>query len=384
MKIIHTGDWHIGKIILGLHLTEDQRYILHQFTQFVKEEKPDVIIIAGDLYDRSVPPVEAVELLDDVFYEIVGNLNIPIVAISGNHDSGDRVSFGGRLLNTSKLYIEGRIKKCIEPVVIEDKFGPVNFYLVPYADPAMVRNVYEDDNIHTHDDAMKAIITGIKQTLNRDERNVLVTHGFVVGKEKPETCDSERPMSIGGTDAVNVEYFKDFNYVALGHLHGQQRVGSDNIRYSGSLMKYSFSEARQKKSITIVDIDKKGEVSFTLKELHAIRDMRVIKGKLKDLLLPEVYADTNTEDYLNVELTDEGELIEPMSKLRTVYPNVLSLTRKQQNENIDSKTSASENFNKKSKLELFKEFYTNITGREFNSEKVNVMKEAIEKAEKEG
>lgn len=384
LKIIHTGDWHIGKMIFQVHLTEDQRYILKQFVQVVKDEKPDLIIIAGDLYDRSIPPVEAVELLDDVFYEIVGNLNVPILAISGNHDSADRVGFGGRLLNSSSLYIEGRLKKDIKPIVLKDDFGPVNFYLVPYADPAVVRNVYEDDEIHTHDDAMKAIINGITNNINKHERNVLITHGFIVGTEKPEISDSERPMSIGGTDAVNVNYFNDFNYTALGHLHGPQKVGSNKVRYSGSLLKYSFSEVRQKKSVTIVNMDEKGNVEIRLQELTAIRDMREIKGKLNDLLVNEVYKDTNTEDYMNVRLTDDGELIEPMSKLRTVYPNVLSLTREQQNSNLNSKSSAAQDYKSKSKLELFKEFYTDITGREFNEDKASIVEDAIKKVEKEG
>lgn len=370
MKIIHTGDWHIGKIVHQVYMTEDQHHILNEFVKLIEVEKPDVIIIAGDLYDRSVPPVEAVELLDEVFSKILIELSTPIIAIAGNHDSADRISFANKILMNKGLYIEGKLRKNVEKVTIKDQFGAVNFYLIPYADPAIVRDMLENENIHNHDDAMQAIIQCIKDNMNKDERNVLVAHGFVIGGI---SCDSERPLSIGGTEFIDVSYFKDFNYTALGHLHGPQKIGSDRVRYSGSLLKYSFSEARQNKSVTIVNMDKDGELNIELKTLPTIRDMRVIKGKLQDLLDPTVYKDTNLEDYLFVELEDDGELIEPMSKLRAVYPNVLKLTRSSSNRAVENNNSAGKDFNKKSMLQLFSEFYTNITGKEFSEEKKEIL-----------
>jgi exonuclease SbcD len=380
MKIIHTGDWHIGKIVHQVHMTEDQRYILNEFIKVIEEEKPHVIVIAGDLYDRSVPPVEAVELLDQIFSRILIDLKVPIIAIAGNHDSPDRVGFASRILMNKGLYIEGRLKKNIQKVSMHDEAGPVNFYLVPYADPAIVRDLFGDENIHTHNDAMKVIVNSIKENINKKERNVLVAHGFVIGGE---ISDSERPLSIGGTDYIYLEHFEEFNYTALGHLHGPQKVGSDSIRYSGSLMKYSFSEVRQNKSITIVNIDDEGNVEVTLRKLTPIRDMRIIRGSLEELLKPEVYKNTNVQDYLQVDLTDDGELIEPMSKIRTVYPNVLKLTRNSFNKNSEAvEQFSAEHRSKRDMFELFQEFYTGITRKEFDEDKAKVIAQVLKEVQK--
>ncbi|MTK12760.1 MAG: exonuclease SbcCD subunit D [Clostridiaceae bacterium] len=380
MKIIHTGDWHIGKIVHQVHMTEDQRHILNEFIKVIEEEKPHVIVIAGDLYDRSVPPVEAVELLDQIFSRILIDLKVPIIAIAGNHDSPDRVGFASRILMNKGLYIEGRLKKNIQKVSMHDEAGPVNFYLVPYADPAIVRDLFGDENIHTHNDAMKVIVNSIKENINKKERNVLVAHGFVIGGE---TSDSERPLSIGGTDYIYLEHFEEFNYTALGHLHGPQKVGSDSIRYSGSLMKYSFSEVRQNKSITIVNIDDEGNVEVALRKLTPIRDMRIIRGSLEELLKPEVYKNTNVQDYLQVDLTDDGELIEPMSKIRTVYPNVLKLTRNSFNKNSEAvEQFSAEHRSKRDMFELFQEFYTGITRKEFDEDKAKVIAQVLKEVQK--
>lgn len=364
------------------HMTEDQEYILNEFIGVIKEENPDVIIIAGDLYDRSVAPVEAVELLDKVFSEILLKLNTPILAIAGNHDSPERLSFGSEILKNKGLYIEGILKKDIRKVTFKDEFGPVNFYMVPYADPAYMREVFEDENIKSFDDAYKRIIEEIDKNINLEERNVLITHGFVVGDKEPELSESERPLSIGGTDYIKAEYFKKFNYTALGHLHGAQKVLNNKIRYSGSILKYSFSEVKQKKSLTIVEMDENGEIKIRLKELKPKKDMRIIKGEIDALLDPKVYEETNAEDYLSVILTDEGELIDPIGKLRAVYPNVMLLSRENNNLREDSKTSAGEGFKKKSKLELFKAFYEDITGKDFTDDKYEIAEEVIEKVEK--
>lgn len=384
MKIIHTGDWHIGKLVHQIHMTEDQRHILNQFVELVKEEKPDAIVIAGDLYDRSVPPVEAVELLDEIFTKILLDFNTPILAIAGNHDSPDRLGFGSSILRHRGLHIEGRLKDKITPIVLKDEHGPVNFYLLPYADPAIIRDITKYEEIHNHDDAMGYLLKNIKESMNRDERNVLVAHSFVIGVEDVIRSDSERPLSIGGTEFVDVNHFKDFDYVALGHLHGPQRVHFEKVRYSGSLMRYSFSECKQSKSVTIVNMDDKGEISIECKSLKPLRDMRRIQGKLEELLKPESYKDANIEDYLMVLLEDKGEIIDPIGKLRTVYPNVLRVDRVEETRlNESHNTSAGKDHNKKSKVDLFREFYSNMTGEEFTEDMVGLMIDILKDMEKE-
>lgn len=382
MRILHTADWHIGKIINQVYMTKDQEYILKELIKIIKEEKPDVIVIAGDLYDRSIPPIEAVELLDRVFSKILLELNVPIIAIAGNHDSADRLSFANKILRDNGLFIEGKFNDKVEKVVLQDEIGPVNFYLIPYADPAQVRYTLKDDSIKNHDDAMKAIINSIE--LNKEERNIAIAHGFITGVEELEKSDSERPLSIGGTDFVSVDYFKDFNYTALGHLHGNQKVSKENIRYSGSILKYSFSEVSQKKGVVIIDIGDKGEANINFKELVPIRNMRKIKGELNKLLDSKVYGSTNVEDYLHVVLTDQGELIDPINKLRDIYPNILSIERETyMKENEVALTSAGKGVRNKSKLELFKTFYDNITGGELSEEKEEIIKDIIEDLQRE-
>lgn len=398
MKIIHTGDWHIGKIVNEFSMIEDQAFVLEQLIEIIKEEKPDALVIAGDLYDRSIPPVEAVELLDNVFSKIILDLNTPILAISGNHDSAERLSFGSNIMTKNKLYIAGVFDKNIKKVCLNDEHDSVNFYLVPYVDPREASHILEDDEISTHDDAMNKIILKIKESMNENEKNIIVAHGYVTFMKQVEringeaevtiscdleTSESERPLSIGGTDLIDGKYFSCFNYTALGHLHGPQKVGSDKMRYSGSLLKYSFSETNQKKGITIVNIDENGQVLTTLKELIPRRDMRIIKGPLNELINPVVYEGTNVEDYIYAILTDDGELIDPISKLRAVYPNIMGLTREVSGEKSESKTSAAYGYQTKTKLSLFQEFYTSISGKELTEEKLNIMKNIIGTIEKD-
>ena len=250
MKIFHMGDWHIGKLVNGFYMTEDQEFIIEKIYEAIKKEKPDVVVIAGDLYDRSVPPVHAVELLNKTMKKIVKDLNTKVIALAGNHDSNERVEFASSLLCDSGLYIVGNLKRKIDKIVLEDEYGKVNFYPIPYADVPVVRDLFEDENIKTHDLAMQKIISEILNDFNEDERNIAVAHGYVTQMKEDnfealEESDSEKPLSIGGTEYINSKHFEKFNYTALGHLHGPQKVGSDKIRYSGSLMKYSFSEVNQ-------------------------------------------------------------------------------------------------------------------------------------------
>lgn len=383
MKIIHTGDWHIGKIVNEYHMTKDQEYILDKFLHIVQEEKPNAIIIAGDIYDRSVAPVEAVELLDKVLGKIILEYNIPVLAVAGNHDSPERLNFGSGILKTKGLYIEGVFQKDITKITLRDEHGPVNFYLLPYADPALVRDVYEDPDIRSQQDAMKAVIERIGSTMDKNERNIMITHGYIRGTEEPETSESERPLSIGGTDMVSYELFDDFCYTALGHLHSPQKAGKDNIRYSGSLLKYSFSEVKQKKGVNIVSIDDKGSVDIVTRELVPIRDMRIIRGELKNLTDPEVYKSANREDYIKAILTDKGELLDPMRKLKSIYPNIMLLEMEDRGSRGDYLHS-SQTSRGKSKLELFSEFYKYINDAELAQESAGVLSRIIEEVEKRG
>jgi exonuclease SbcD len=387
MKLIHTGDWHIGKVVNEFSMLEDQEYVLEQLISVIDSEKPDALIIAGDIYDRSIPPVEAVELVDRTFSRILLELRVPILAIAGNHDSAERLSFASRILTNNGLHIAGSFDGNVRKVVLEDNHGPVDFYLLPYVDPRTIRHIFKDDKISTHDDAMRKLLdTAVGQGMCQDKRNVMITHGYItyLGHEAEYTSESERPLSIGGSDFVNSSYFNLFNYTALGHLHAPQKAGAENIRYSGSILKYSFSEVNQKKGINIVEIDDKGNSIAKLMEFRPKRDMRIIKGPLDELLNSDIYKDTNTDDYIYAILTDKGELIDPISKLRTVYPNIMGLTRESSISREESNTSASEGYKSRSKMELFREFYFSIQGEPLSAEASGVLERIIGEVETGG
>lgn len=372
MRILHIGDLHIGKLVHGIHMTKDQKHVLEQIIEIIDKENIDVLLIAGDIYDRSVPPVEAVDLLDDFLSEIIIKNKTKIIAIAGNHDSPDRVSFVSKILKDRGLHIIGNYETSLPKIEVEDEYGIVNFYPIPFVEPAVVRILLDDDKIKSYDDAMKKTIENMN--VDYSQRNICIAHGFIVGVESLVESESERPLSVGGSDYVNVDYFKDFDYVALGHLHKPQRVKHDYIRYSGSLLKYSFSEARQKKSVTIVDFNSDGFNNYEQIDLEPLRDMRIIKGKLKNLIDPKVYMNTNLDDYIMAILEDEGELVNTISTLRSVYPNVLRIEKEKKESNVgENKTSASEDFIKKDPLELFCEFYENLSGELFTDEKKDII-----------
>ncbi|QNU67048.1 exonuclease SbcCD subunit D [Ruminiclostridium herbifermentans] len=386
MKIIHTGDWHIGKIVNEFSMLEEQKHVLEQLISIVEREKPDAIIIAGDVYDRSIPPVEAVELVDEVFNTLLLDLKVPILAIAGNHDSAERLSFASRILINNGLHIVGGFNGSVHCTTLEDEFGVVNFYMLPYVDPRNVRHIFDDNKISTHDDAMKKMIEIIGQAIKHNERNVMITHGYIthMGREAELLSESERPLSIGGTEFVSSDYFKIFNYTALGHLHAPQKAGAESIRYSGSILKYSFSEVNQRKGINIVEIDKAGNTKVTFNPLIPKRDMRIIKGPINELINSEVYRNANTEDYVYAILTDKGELIDPISKLRTVYPNIMGLSKELASQREENCTSAAEGYKSKSKLELFKEFYEAMQGETLGVEQTEIMTRIIGEVDREG
>ncbi|CEQ16656.1 exonuclease SbcCD subunit D [Paraclostridium sordellii] len=387
MKIIHTSDWHIGKIVNEFSMIEDQKYILNKLIELIEIEDPKVLLIAGDIYDRSIPPVEAVELLNETLNKLIIEKNIKVLAISGNHDGGERLSFGGSILEKQGLYIAGRDAELYKKVTIKDENKNINFYLVPYKDPALTRKILEDKEIKSHNDAMISVVNKIKRELNKKEKNILVGHGYITMKRKDaikelenkyevaelETSESERPLSIGGTDLIDGNIFEDFDYVALGHLHGRQKVGREAMRYSGSLLKYSFSEVNQKKGVYILDINKENNIDIDFKPMKPLRDLRIIKGNIEDLLEEGRNIKEGKNDYIQAILTDDGELINPMEKLKSVYPNTMLITRERKKEITEDKTSAKGEYKKKSKLELFKEFYDDLGNGDYTKEKEEVL-----------
>lgn len=374
MKFIHTADWHLGKLVHGVYMTENQREVLEQFVEVVTEEQPDAVIIAGDLYDRSVPPTDAVELLDEMLFKINVELKTPIVAIAGNHDSAERLSFGSSWYKYSQFYLSGKLTDSFTPVQING----VNFYLVPYAEPGVVRQLLNDDSIHSHQEAMKALIGKIEETaFNPNEPNVLVGHAFVLGGQ---TSDSERALSVGGSGCVAADVFEPFSYTALGHLHSPDAISHNKVKYSGSLLKYSFSEAKQRKSISIIEMDDKGNFTHRSRSLTPKHDMRELEGYLDALLDPSFYEKQRVDDYLKITILDEGALIDPIHKLRQVYPNVLHLERKLDITDLKKKQSFHAVRNeKKSELDLFEQFYTEMTTAEFTEDKKVAMAGIIEK-----
>jgi DNA repair protein SbcD/Mre11 len=376
MKFIHTADWHLGKLVHGIYMTEEQREVLLQFVELVKEEKPDAVVIAGDLYDRSVPPTEAVELLDEILFKINVELKTPIVAISGNHDSAERLSFGSSWYKHSQFHLKGKLTQDFSPVKIKG----VNFHLVPYAEPGIVRQLLNDDRITSHHDAMKAVVERIQEEMDPSESHVFVGHAFVLSGK---TSDSERTLSVGGSGCVGAEVFEPFHYTALGHLHSPDAIKHDTIKYSGSLLKYSFSEAKQRKCVCIVEFNEKGKVSIEERTLTPSKDMREIEGYIDELLDPSFYTSQQINDYLKITLHDEGALMDPINKLRQIYPNVLHLERKI--DRIDSRQKDQmevRQHEKKSELELFEEFYQDMTTLPYSDDKKKIIASVMEKAKK--
>jgi exonuclease SbcD len=323
MRFVHTADWHLGRLFHGVHFTEDQAHILEQFVAFVKDGKPDIILIAGDIFDRAVPPPEAVGLLDDVLSRLVLGLKVPVVLIAGNHDSPQRLGFGSKLMAGQRLHIFGSCSEAVAPVIIEDKSGPVYIYGVPYAEPPVIREYLGCDTVQDHDSAMLALIGRLRQGHPEGRRSVLVAHAFVGGGL---ACESERPLSVGGTGAVDGACFEGFDYVALGHLHRPQSAGKDSIQYAGSLLKYSFSEANHTKSVNLVELDGTGCCSVEKISLTPHRDVRCLEGHLADILKGPNSGE-NSQDYLMVTLLDTGAILDAIGKLRDVYPNVLHIER---------------------------------------------------------
>jgi exonuclease SbcD len=331
MKLIHTADWHLGRLFHNVHLTRDQEHVLEQLVALVAEVRPAAVLVSGDIYDRAVPPTEAVELLDQVLTEIVVGLGVPVLAIAGNHDSAARVGFASTLLQERGLHMAGQLRGTA-PLVLTDEHGPVHVHALPFADPAVARDAYDDQGIHDQQASAMAGVARARAISPPGERSVLVTHAFVAGGEESE---SERPLSVGGASQVPASVYEGFDYVALGHLHRPQVCGSETVRYAGSLLKYSFAEHDHQKSVSVVEIGAPGSagggggrarVTIEPVALAPLRDVRRLMGRLTDVLATGA-GDPHRDDYIVAALLDEGALLDPIGRLRGVYPNTLAIER---------------------------------------------------------
>jgi exonuclease SbcD len=370
MKFIHTSDWHIGRQFHNVSLLDDQQHVLKQLLAYIEHEAVDALIIAGDIYDRAVPPAAAVDLLDKLLNKICLEMKVPVILIPGNHDSATRLSFGAQQLSQSGLHILGDLTKVTEPVVIAHPDGDVAFYGVPYNDPVTVRNLF-GEGVSTYDEAHTYLVDLISDSKSADRASVLISHCFIDGSQE---SDSERPLSIGGSDRVSYLPCREFDYVALGHLHSPQYRGEEHIRYCGSLMKYSFSEQHQKKGVTLVEIDSSGLQAHRHLPLSPLRDMRIVEGEMADILeLGKV--DPNSEDYLLVRLTDRHAILDPMAKLREVYPNVLQLEKPGML--ITGEQQMSRDKLKRGELEMFRDFFVQVSGQALSEDQDQAIQQTI-------
>jgi exonuclease SbcD len=373
MRFIHTSDWHLGRLFHNVSLLEDQRYVLSQLIALIAEHQVDAVVIAGDIYDRSVPPAAAVQLLDEVLHKICNELNTPVIMIPGNHDGAERLGFASRHLSQAGLHIISDLKQMTTPVTI----GSVCFYGIPYNDPETVRHSFDTD-VAGYDEAHAFLVDQIHQVKSADQRNVLISHCYLAGGEASE---SERPLSIGGAEQVSVESVQGFDYVALGHLHSPQSRGSDRIRYSGSLLKYSFSEVTQKKGVTLVELADGGAMTAQHLDLKPLREMRVIEGEINEVIEVGKVA-SYREDYLLVRLTDRHAILDAMGKLRVVFPNILHLEKPGLINWEGAVINGPEKL-KQGELEMFSDFFEQVQGEPLTEAQLNAIKATIEEARSE-
>lgn len=384
MRIVHIADLHLGKTLFDIPLIEDQRLWLYALTEFLKEQQADALVIAGDVYQRTVPSTEAVTLLDDFLNVVIRKLHIPVLMIAGNHDSGERLGFASRLFEESGLHVSGSVQKQLKTVTLQDTYGAVNFVLLPYFEPYPIKKLYDDDNIKTMNDAFMRIcgesIEPILQVSAPDTRNVLVAHGFF-GLDNSLACFSDSERSVGGSDMIDYTLLKRFDYVALGHLHAPQTAGAPHIRYAGSPLKYSLSEATQQKSVTVVELLEKGNITVTKHVLPVVHDLRILTGTIEELITQAPKGET-ANDYVYAVLTDKGEVYNAMEKLRAVYPNILGLKRASSDVEMEG-LSAGLELNKKTPDELFGAFYQELLGEPITPEREALIHEVLCEAQRE-
>lgn len=370
MKILHLSDLHFGKRLNNFSLLEDQYHVNRQIFKLAKDTHIEAVIIAGDVFDRQIPSAGAVQLFDD-FLNFWAELNLPVFIISGNHDSAERLSFGAHIFSQNNIYISPVYNGQIEPISLNDAYGKINFYLLPFIKPATVRPFFPDEKINSYTEAVQTVLNNLP--LNKDERNILIAHQFVTGAV---LSDSEE-IVVGGLDNIDAHVFDAFDYVALGHIHTPQTILRDSIRYCGTLLKYSFSEANQQKCATVIDIKAKGQMDITAYPVKPLHDMRKIKGTYAELTDRQNYIGTDTDDYILATLTDEEDVPDAIGRLRSIYPNIMQLdydnirTRTRNNiETVDINTA-------KAPLELFGEFYKLQNNQPLNETQSQIMQDLI-------
>ena len=352
MRLAHISDLHLGKRVNEFSMLEDQRYIVKQIESILEEEAADAVLIAGDVYDKPGPPGEAVRLFDS-FLTALADRGTHVFVISGNHDSPERIAFGSRLMEKSRVYMAPVYDGHVSPIELRDAYGSVYVYMLPFIKPAVVKKCWPEEKIETYEDAVGCAVAHMKEDAFVPEaRNVLMAHQLVIGASR---CDSEE-VSVGGLDQVSAALFRDFDYTALGHIHGPQNAGGERIRYCGSPLKYSFSEAGHVKSVTIVDLEEKGNVRVRTRPLIPLHDMREIRGSYEEVVSRDFYRGTAVDDYLHITLTDEEDILDAMGKLRAIYPNIMRLDydnrRTREGGQLPEKVQRA-----KSPLELLEELY---------------------------
>ena len=376
MRFLHLADLHIGKRVNGFSMIEDQKFVFEQVYNVIENEKIDGIIMAGDIYEKPVPSAEAVKLFDEMLTRLV-SINLPIFVISGNHDSAERIGFGSDILSAAKVYMSRVYNGNLQKIELEDDYGKINVYLLPFIKPATVKNIYKEAEIKDYDDALEYVLS--QEKIDKTKRNVIVSHQFVTGALRSESEE----VSVGGLDNVSVENYEAFDYVALGHIHRAQQMGRESARYAGTLLKYSFSEEKHNKSMTIVDLKEKGNIEIKEIPVKPLHDLKTIKGKFSKITSEEFYKELKKEDYYRAVLTDEDDILNAIGKLKSIYPNLMSMEYDNTRTRSYSVVDNVETGETKSPLDYFEEFFEKQNGRKMSEKQRNYLLEILGEAREE-
>ena len=376
MKFVHLSDLHLGKRVNEFPMLEDQKYILRRILQILEQERPEAVMIAGDIYDKPIPSAEAVTLFDD-FLVRLAHLSLQVFVISGNHDSAERIAFGGRLMDASGIHMAPVYGGEAEPFVMKDRYGEVRIHMLPFIKPADVRHAFPGEDAGSYTEALRTAVSHMKVDVS--VRNILIAHQFVTGAARSESED----VSVGGMDNVDASVFDMFDYTALGHIHGPQHIGRETVRYCGTPLKYSFSEKDQRKSVTVVTLEEKGKTEVRTVPLEPMHDMREIRGTYNELMLKANYEGTATDDYLHVILTDEDDVPDALMRMRVIYPNIMKLDYDNTRTRNTDRTAVPEQVERKSEAELFEEFFEKQNGRPMNDEQRALSGRLLEKIREE-
>lgn len=376
MRFLHLADLHIGKRVNGFSMIEDQKFVFEQVYNVIENEKIDGIIMAGDIYDKPVPSAEAVKLFDEMLTRLV-SINLPIFVISGNHDSAERIGFGSDILSAAKVYMSRVYNGNLQKIELEDDYGKINVYLLPFIKPATVKNIYKEAEIKDYDDALEYVLS--QEKIDETKRNVIVSHQFVTGAMRSESEE----VSVGGLDNVSVENYEAFDYVALGHIHRAQQMGRESARYAGTLLKYSFSEEKHNKSMTIVDLKEKGNIEIKEIPVKPLHDLKTIKGKFSKITSEEFYKELKKEDYYRAVLTDEDDILNAIGKLKSIYPNLMSMEYDNTRTRSYSVVDNVETEEAKSPLDYFEKFFEKQNGRKMSEKQRDYLLEILGEAREE-